>query len=582
MLFSRRLPWNILKIRFLYNIIKFSFTDRRDIVKKLLSTVLAASMILTAAMSTVTASAVQTDVSKSGACTKLQKSFGDDDFVIDPSLSMADRAYIQSYKGNDDIVYVPDQIHGVPVKGLSLNAFQDCSAREVHLPESIDMICAWSFSNCPNLEKVTLPEQVEQLQLASFENCPKLKSVNLPGNIDVIELDLFKNCISLESIHIPDGNIQAIKANAFGGCSSLKDVYIPQSVTMIGPGAFQDCTSLEEITLPDKTKYIGYWAFSGCTSLKKINIPATVTDIGDEAFKGCSDLVIYGEKDSFAEEYAHSNKIKFFDGTDIYDPAKADSDTEYDPDYEYIVNDDGTVTITGFRHIETDVVIPSTINEHPVTGIGEGVFASAEPYTSTLKRVLIADGINRIDNKAFENCTSLEFIKLPPTLETIGDDAFANVTSMKEIELPEGLKTIGKNNFTGMFDFFSADMPYSLESIGEGSFKNNMGSSLSVYDGSVAEQYAKDNGIATLKKINKPEDPKSSGMYGDVNKDDKVSGSDSLMIQRYVIKLVKLDDDQLTAADVDNNGKVDNRDSLNVLRYTIGVRKDGLFTGESF
>lgn len=175
---------------------------------------------------------------KSGAYEEIQKSFGEEDFVIDSMTG----SFIDSYHGSDDVIYVPERINGVRVNGLSLHAFEGCKAREIHLPDSATMICAWAFSNCPNLEKVTLPNEVIQLQLASFENCTSLKYVNLPSNIDVIDLDMFKGCTSLEEIHIPDGNIQAIKASVFNGCTSLKNVYIPQSVTLIGPMSFQNCT----------------------------------------------------------------------------------------------------------------------------------------------------------------------------------------------------------------------------------------------------------------------------------------------------------------------------------------------------
>ena len=42
-----------------------------------------------------------------------------------------------------------------------------------------------------------------------------------------------------------------------------------------------------------------------------------------------------------------------------------------------------------------------------------------------------------------------------------------------------------------------------------------------------------------------------------------------MLIQRYAVKIVKLDDDQMKLADVDGNGKVTNADSLNIIRYTI-------------
>ena len=63
---------------------------------------------------------------------------------------------------------------------------------------------------------------------------------------------------------------------------------------------------------------------------------------------------------------------------------------------------------------------------------------------------------------------------------------------------------------------------------------------------------------------------------GDVNGDSKITAKDSLLIQRYVIKLEQLNDTQLKAADVDKDGKVTNKDALKILRHTIGYKVEGI------
>ena len=42
-----------------------------------------------------------------------------------------------------------------------------------------------------------------------------------------------------------------------------------------------------------------------------------------------------------------------------------------------------------------------------------------------------------------------------------------------------------------------------------------------------------------------------------------------MLIQRFVINLEKLDNNQQKLADVDGNNKVTNADALSILRYTI-------------
>ena len=71
-----------------------------------------------------------------------------------------------------------------------------------------------------------------------------------------------------------------------------------------------------------------------------------------------------------------------------------------------------------------------------------------------------------------------------------------------------------------------------------------------------------------------PDKPKTSGVYGDVDGDGRISAKDSLLIQRYVINLKKLDDNQFAAGDVNHDGKVTNKDALDILRFTIHLSKN--------
>ena len=56
---------------------------------------------------------------------------------------------------------------------------------------------------------------------------------------------------------------------------------------------------------------IGERAFNNCTNLRKIIIPKYIKSISNSAFDNCNNLVIYGEKNSYAHKYAIANKIDF-------------------------------------------------------------------------------------------------------------------------------------------------------------------------------------------------------------------------------------------------------------------------------
>ena len=63
---------------------------------------------------------------------------------------------------------------------------------------------------------------------------------------------------------------------------------------------------------------------------------------------------------------------------------------------------------------------------------------------------------------------------------------------------------------------------------------------------------------------------------GDINNDGKITAKDSMMIQRYAVNLISLDDNQIKAADINKDGKVTNKDALAILRFTIGYKVEGL------
>ena len=70
-------------------------------------------------------------------------------------------------------------------------------------------------------------------------------------------------------------------------------------------------------------------------------------------------------------------------------------------------------------------------------------------YKDEIKYVLVQDGITRICDNAFKNCTALELASIPDTVEFIGESAFENCTKLAEIILPKNLKTIDINAFKG-------------------------------------------------------------------------------------------------------------------------------------
>ncbi|MCR5835202.1 MAG: leucine-rich repeat domain-containing protein [Lachnospiraceae bacterium] len=257
---------------------------------------------------------------------------------------------------------------------LMLNAFYNCSnLKEISLPESLSAIMVQALLKCDALESLTIRSNltisngpifggtntsVKELYYTATERVPSSNMVGM---------------YALEKVRFSD-KLRVIEEGAFAYCSNLKDVVFPDSLKTLEAGAFADCTSLESINITKNVDNIDSLAFAGCTSLKKINvdpenetylstgkaiytkdmkklvlyndytdagkvysIPCGVEEIGEAVFNYNAFLekiiipksvtkmdecemrdtvVIYGYKDSAAEEYANKNGNPFVEISD--------------------------------------------------------------------------------------------------------------------------------------------------------------------------------------------------------------------------------------------------------------------------
>ena len=87
-------------------------------------------------------------------------------------------------------------------------------------------------------------------------------------------------------------------------------------------------------------------------------------------------------------------------------------------------------------------------------------------------RFIIQDGIERIGNECFANCTSLKEITIPNSVTTIGNYAFHGCTSLTSITIPESVTSIGDWAFYKCASLESITIPNSVTSIGEDAFYN--------------------------------------------------------------------------------------------------------------
>ena len=125
----------------------------------------------------------------------------------------------------------------------------------------------------------------------------------------------------------------------------------------------------------------------------------------------------------------------------------------------YCVSGIGTCT-------DTDIVIPSTYYERPVTSIGDRAFYNCSKLTS----ITIPDSVTNIGDSAFHNCRTLTNITIPDSVTSIGEKAFFLCSSLTSITIPDSVTNIGKYAFEGCSSLVSIVIPNSVTSIGSEAF----------------------------------------------------------------------------------------------------------------
>ena len=203
-------------------------------------------------------------------------------------------------------ITIPDS-----VTNLGKEVFAGCYYLTVAtIGNGIKTISPYTFSLCSSLTTITIPDSVTAIGNSAFYECKKLKNIDIPNNITSIGRYAFYGCSTLTNINIPN-SVTNIEPYTFYGCTNLENISISNGVTNISESAFYGCTNLANVTIPNSVTNISKSAFYNCKSLKSLTIHDNVTSIGHQAFPDYA--VIYGHKNSAAENYTRKNYSQFIE-----------------------------------------------------------------------------------------------------------------------------------------------------------------------------------------------------------------------------------------------------------------------------
>ncbi len=293
------------------------------------------------------------------------------------------------------VVTVKQSVNGAPVINIMKGAFRgDSIITDIIFPANITKIYDGMFEGATSLYGITIPDNITEIGSFAFSGCTNLENIKLG-----------KKLISIGTY-------------AFRECESLKSISLPESMTQIGDYAFVDAKTLSEIIIPDGLTKIGKWAFDGCTSLGEIVIPKSVTNIGSYAFYRSTALI----------GLEHSSTPSGFDFMWNGEVGYVIDFKEfvYDERAVYGVSNNGTAMLMrGTKNIYS-ISVPENINGADVTEISASSFRN----NKNLESVTLPEGVKKIGEYAFSDCTSLTEIIIPESVEMLENGVFFGCTNL--------------------------------------------------------------------------------------------------------------------------------------------------------
>ena len=181
--------------------------------------------------------------------------------------------------------------------------------------------------------------------------------------------------------------------------------------------------------------------------------------------------------------------------------------SSYRTSIKEVVIEDGVTSIGNYAFHYCKVLTSITIPDG-VTSFGGYAFRGC----SSLTDISIPDSVTSIGNNAFRNCSSLTSISVPDGVTSIGGYAFRGCSSLTSISIPDGVTSIGNNAFYGCSSLTSISIPDGVTSIEHQTFSDCSSlTSITIADGVTSMGYEAFRNCSSLTSISIPDGVTSIG-----------------------------------------------------------------------
>jgi len=309
-------------------------------------------------------------------------------------------------------------------------------------------------------EHFVIPEFVESIAAFAFSNCQKLKSVVLADKVTSIREGAFQNCINLESITW-GASLRSIWGKAFENCTAMKSIVFTDSIEDVSSNAFRGCTNISSITFA-KGKYFDLdslprecfpWGQDAFTLDGVHYAPHVEYDRKGEALLSVIDFPKSAEDEkNFADVSSLKIPTKVEQYGFIYKVSECRSSFKQFPSLKRLelpatITKVGIATIENLQEVIVDKANTEFSAEDGVLFNKKKTILLSFPRGRNVKKYAIPDGVGTIAEEAFRGQPFIEEIVFPESTTAIEKRAFANCGSLREVHLGKNLKKIGVESF---------------------------------------------------------------------------------------------------------------------------------------
>jgi hypothetical protein len=317
-----------------------------------------------------------------------------------------------------------------------------------------------------NLRDVNFAKvEMEDHRLGGFADHKRLQHFVFPETgVHIIEGQAFFAAPLVGDLVIPEG-VERIEGEAFMNCGMKGRLSFPSTLKRVEGGAFSFNSFTGELRLPEGIEYLDpgyYFCFQGSDFEGTLYLPPSLTSLSNMAFpKVTGTLVIppaVTEIPGNCFQGIGCTQVEFHDGVTVIGGAafcgsQLSGELVLPPNLKKL----GGAAFAGTRI--TKIVFPDNLRIMENGGYNfEGIFAGCEHLMGTVE---LPKHVVRIPGGCFRNCTAITGLVIPEGVDIIDQIAFENCYNLNSIVCEdEDPPVVCANAFRGVpKDNFTVEVP---------------------------------------------------------------------------------------------------------------------------